>query len=150
MPFSPSSCCSLLLRPICPLQHAVPKQSLSQIVGRNDTTRQISQSCETRCDTESCLQFLCQNTAMLLYCCIQKYGQQNKIIAQQQVPWCQQLLASYAETGDRLCGLVVRVLGYRSGGPGSIPITTRKKRKKWSGSGTESNWVQLRSYLIEK
>jgi hypothetical protein len=26
-----------------------------------------------------------------------------------------------------LCGLVVRVLGYRSGGPGSIPVTTRKK-----------------------
>jgi hypothetical protein len=31
---------------------------------------------------------------------------------------------------DRLCGLVVRVLGYRSGGPGSIPGTTRKKKKK--------------------
>jgi hypothetical protein len=28
---------------------------------------------------------------------------------------------------DRLCGLVVRVHGYRSGGPGSIPGTTRKK-----------------------
>jgi hypothetical protein len=27
---------------------------------------------------------------------------------------------------DRLCGLVVRVLGYRSGGPGSIPSTTKK------------------------
>jgi hypothetical protein len=27
---------------------------------------------------------------------------------------------------DRLCCLVVRVLGYRSGGPGSIPGTTRK------------------------
>jgi hypothetical protein len=27
---------------------------------------------------------------------------------------------------DRLCGLMVRVLGYRSGGPGSIPGTTRK------------------------
>jgi hypothetical protein len=40
----------------------------------------------------------------------------------------------------RLCGLVVRVLGYRSGGPGSIPGTTRfsgggkkKKRKKVVG-----------------
>jgi hypothetical protein len=29
---------------------------------------------------------------------------------------------------DRLCGLVVRILGYRSGGPGSIPGTTRKKK----------------------
>jgi hypothetical protein len=28
---------------------------------------------------------------------------------------------------DRLCALVVRVLAYRSGGPGSIPGTTRKK-----------------------
>jgi hypothetical protein len=29
---------------------------------------------------------------------------------------------------DRLCALVVRVLGYRSGEPGSIPGTTRKKK----------------------
>jgi hypothetical protein len=28
---------------------------------------------------------------------------------------------------DRLCGLVVRVLGYRFGGPGSIPGTTKIK-----------------------
>jgi hypothetical protein len=28
---------------------------------------------------------------------------------------------------DRLCGLVVRILGYRSGGPVSIPGTTKKK-----------------------
>jgi hypothetical protein len=28
---------------------------------------------------------------------------------------------------DSLCDLVVRVLGYRSGGPGSIPGITRKK-----------------------
>jgi hypothetical protein len=28
---------------------------------------------------------------------------------------------------DRLCSLVVRVLVYRSGGPGSIPGTTRTK-----------------------
>jgi hypothetical protein len=28
---------------------------------------------------------------------------------------------------DRLCGLVVRVLGYRSGGPGSISGITKKK-----------------------
>jgi hypothetical protein len=31
------------------------------------------------------------------------------------------------ENFDRLCGLVVRVLRYRSGAPGSIPGTTRKK-----------------------
>jgi hypothetical protein len=53
---------------------------------------------------------------------------------------------------DRLCGLVVRVLGYRSGGPGSIPGTNRKKNK-FSGSGTgctQPREYKLRSYLIEK
>jgi hypothetical protein len=52
---------------------------------------------------------------------------------------------------DRLCGLVVRVLGYRSGGPGSIPGTTRKK--KCSGSetwSTQPREYKLRSYLIKK
>jgi hypothetical protein len=29
---------------------------------------------------------------------------------------------------DRLCGLVVRVLGYRSGGQGSIPWHYQKKQ----------------------
>jgi hypothetical protein len=48
---------------------------------------------------------------------------------------------------DHLCGLVVRVLGYRSGGPGSIPGTTRKKKKKSSGSGTGS--TQSREYNWE-
>jgi hypothetical protein len=42
---------------------------------------------------------------------------------------------------DHLCGLVARVLGYRSGGPGSIPGTTKKKS---SGSGTGSTtWYSL-------
>jgi hypothetical protein len=41
---------------------------------------------------------------------------------------------------DRLCGLVVRVLSYRSGGPGSIP----GHYKKSSGSGTGS--TQPREY----
>jgi hypothetical protein len=38
------------------------------------------------------------------------------------------LVSSMCSSNDRLCGLVVRVLGYRSGGPGSIPGTTRKKK----------------------
>jgi hypothetical protein len=41
---------------------------------------------------------------------------------------------------DRLCGLVVRVLGYRSGDPGSIPGTTRKKSSR---SGTGSTTEEL-------
>jgi hypothetical protein len=36
--------------------------------------------------------------------------------------------AAYSDNKDRLCGLVVRVLDYRSGGLGSIPGTTKKKR----------------------
>jgi hypothetical protein len=35
-------------------------------------------------------------------------------------------MTTYIFAIDRLCGLVVRVLGYRSGGPGSIPGTIRK------------------------
>jgi hypothetical protein len=35
---------------------------------------------------------------------------------------------------DRLCGLVVRVLSYRSGGPGSIPGTTKKSSESGTGS----------------
>jgi hypothetical protein len=48
---------------------------------------------------------------------------------------------TYLRGFDRLCGLVVTVLGYRSGGPSSIPGTTRKKS---SGSGTEC--TQPREY----
>jgi hypothetical protein len=40
---------------------------------------------------------------------------------------------------DRLCGLVVRVLSYRSGGPGSIPGTTRFS----VGGGKEKQVVGL-------
>jgi hypothetical protein len=44
---------------------------------------------------------------------------------------------------DRLCGLVIRVIVHRSGGPGSIPGTTRKKSSV-SGTGStqprEYNW----------
>jgi hypothetical protein len=50
-------------------------------------------------------------------------------------------IVSILEKCDCLCGLVVRVLGYRSGGSGSIPGTTRKKN---SGSGTGS--TQPREY----
>jgi hypothetical protein len=48
-----------------------------------------------------------------------------------------------------LCGLVVRVLGYKSGGPGSIPGTTRftgKKRKKENSSGSGMGSTQPREY----
>jgi hypothetical protein len=45
---------------------------------------------------------------------------------------------------DRFCGLVVRVLGYRSGGPGSIPGTTKNKKIRGSETGStqprEYNW----------
>jgi hypothetical protein len=47
----------------------------------------------------------------------------------------------YVDESSRLCDLVVRILGYRSGGTGSIPGTTRKKT---SGSGTGS--TQPRDY----
>jgi hypothetical protein len=39
------------------------------------------------------------------------------------------LILTFNIVRDCLCGLMVRVLGYRSGGPGSIPGTTRKKKR---------------------
>jgi hypothetical protein len=45
---------------------------------------------------------------------------------------------------DRLCGLVVRVLDYWSGGPGSIPRHYQKEKNSGSGTGSaqphEYNW----------
>jgi hypothetical protein len=57
------------------------------------------------------------------------------------VPITREICGFVVSSLDRLCGLVVRVLGYRSGGPGSIPGTTRKNS---SGSGTGS--TQPREY----
>jgi hypothetical protein len=49
-----------------------------------------------------------------------------------------------AKPFDRLCGLVVIVLGYRSGGPGLIPGSTRKK-----SSGLERGPLSLVSTTEE-
>jgi hypothetical protein len=46
-------------------------------------------------------------------------------------------LSPQANHTDRLCGLVVKVSGYRYRGPGSIPGTTRFFLRS-SGSGTGS------------
>jgi hypothetical protein len=52
---------------------------------------------------------------------------------------------------DHLCGLVVRVPGYRSRSLGSIPGDTRLSEKKWVWNWVHSAlWVQMRSYLKEK
>jgi hypothetical protein len=39
------------------------------------------------------------------------------------------VLSGVTERADRLCGLVVRVLDYRSGGPGSVPGDTTFSEK---------------------
>jgi hypothetical protein len=50
---------------------------------------------------------------------------------------------------DRLCGLVVRVLGYRSGGPGSISGTTRFSERKKAVVGLERGPLSLVSTTEE-
>jgi hypothetical protein len=45
-----------------------------------------------------------------------------------------EVIGSLLSVHDRLYGLVVRVLGYRSGGPGSIPGTTKKSSGSETGS----------------
>jgi hypothetical protein len=46
----------------------------------------------------------------------------------------QDLTEIWIVVDDRLCGLVARVPGYRSRGPGSIPGATRFSERVW-------NWV---------
>jgi hypothetical protein len=60
------------------------------------------------------------------------------------------LYHGYKEKNDRLCGLVVRVLGYRSGGPGSIPGITRKKNLVGLERGHSASWVQTEELLDRK
>jgi hypothetical protein len=54
---------------------------------------------------------------------------------------------------DRLCGLVVRVLGYRFGGPGfdsqalkDFPTKKKKKKKRKTSSGSGTGFTQPREY----
>jgi hypothetical protein len=59
-------------------------------------------------------------------------------------------LEQVLEHHDRLCGLVVRVLGYRSGGPGSIPGTTKKKLVglEWGPLSLVSTTEELRDRKV--
>jgi hypothetical protein len=51
---------------------------------------------------------------------------------------------------DRLCGLVVRVSGYRSRGPGFHSGASRFSEKQWVWNGVHSaSGGQVRSYLEE-
>jgi hypothetical protein len=56
---------------------------------------------------------------------------------------------SLVSTIDRLYGLVVRVPGYRSTGPGSIPSATRFSDKSWVWDGVHSaSWVKLTACVV--
>jgi hypothetical protein len=59
-------------------------------------------------------------------------------------------LVRYLITSDSLCGLVVRVLGYRSGGPGSIPGTTTFSEKKKTVVGLELSLVSTTEELLDR
>jgi hypothetical protein len=51
---------------------------------------------------------------------------------------------------DRLCDLVVRVTGYRSGGPGRFPALPDFLRSSESGTGPTHPLSTMRSYMKEK
>jgi hypothetical protein len=54
-------------------------------------------------------------------------------------------------TAYRLCGLVVRVPGYRLRGPGSIPGATSFSETLWVWNGAHpASWAQLRRLLERK
>jgi hypothetical protein len=64
-------------------------------------------------------------------------------------PWAKIKLSVTIDL-DSLCGLVVRVPGYRSRGPGSI-LGATKCSEKWVWNRVHSaSLVRLRSYLKEK
>jgi hypothetical protein len=48
------------------------------------------------------------------------------------------ILYFYKVIADRLCGLVLRVPGYRARGPGSIPGATKFSEKYWVWNGVHS------------
>jgi hypothetical protein len=78
-----------------------------------------------------------------------------KVFPHLQVALCTCIIHFYIlgcnATQDRLCGLVVRVLGYRSGGPGSIPSLPEflKKKKKETVVGLERGPLRLVSTTEE-
>jgi hypothetical protein len=49
---------------------------------------------------------------------------------------------------DRLCGLALKVPGYRSRGPGSIPGATRFSEKQWVWNGVHSSLVSTIEELL--
>jgi hypothetical protein len=61
-------------------------------------------------------------------------GKKKLLMAEDPETWGSSNYWKFCPTEDQLCGLVVRVPGYRSGGPGLY----KKKKKKSSGSGTGS------------
>jgi hypothetical protein len=56
----------------------------------------------------------------------------------------------FANYPDRIRSQLIRLLGYRSRGPGSIPGATRFSEKLVWNEVHSASWVQLRSYLEEK
>jgi hypothetical protein len=68
---------------------------------------------------QTCTQRRLLNLSYVTICC-HAYKLDNK-------PLCS-CVYIYIYFYDRLCGLVIRILGYRSGGPGSITGTARKKK----------------------
>jgi hypothetical protein len=61
------------------------------------------------------------------------------------------IFENVSRNNDHLYGLVVRVPGNRSIGPGSISGATRISEKQCVWNGVHSaSWVQFRSYLEEK
>jgi len=79
------------------------------------------------------------------------YNHQKSFTEQKECNIHTQIKNEYVWCLDRLCGLVVRVSGYRYRGPGFDP---RRYQIFWVVVGLErvhsASWGQLRSYLNEK
>jgi hypothetical protein len=90
---------------------------------------------------ESCVtaRSACLKTARIFFSCVH-YRLMYWIV----------FISASSTSADRLCGLGVRVRGYRSGGPGSIPGTTRKKKVVGLERGTLSLVSTTEELLVRK
>jgi hypothetical protein len=96
----------------------------------DEYTRQAS-----RAQADFCLAPHDRNIMFLTYTRLCSFISQNVVLRK---PW--------PVVNDRLCGLVVRVPGYRSRGPGSIPGASRFSVKQWVWNAVHSaSWVKLGS-----
>jgi hypothetical protein len=133
MLFEPSAkACRGLYSPVCPLSLASPEtcNSISRINSTEINCRYTAHINLVESHKSRKRKVFMTLLFIRQRCAVRYWSAENQ----------KNLFLNYFRT-HRLCGLVVRVLGYRSRGPGWIPGTSRKK-----SSGSVTGFTQPREY----